>query len=162
MPIRQSEIKDLQSIMDIYAYAREFMRSTGNPNQWINGYPAEELIIQEIKDKHSFVCENETGEIIGTFCFIIGDDPTYSRIENGEWLNNEPYGTIHRLASNDKAKGLFSKCLKWCSARCPNIRADTHHDNKIMRTILEKNGFKECGIIYVANGTPRIAYQKEV
>ena len=146
--------------MEIYDYAREFMCRTGNPNQWINGYPTAELIRQEIENRHSFVCEDETGETVGTFCFILGEDPTYHRIENGTWLNDEPYGTIHRLASNGKTKGLFSQCLAWCSERCPNIRADTYRDNLIMRTAFEKNGFKECGIIYVANGTPRIAYQK--
>ena len=29
-----------------------------------------------------------------------------------------------------------------------------------MRHLLEKNGFKECGIIYVEDGTPRIAFQR--
>ena len=29
-----------------------------------------------------------------------------------------------------------------------------------MQHLLEKNGFTRCGIIHVADGTPRIAYQK--
>ena len=29
-----------------------------------------------------------------------------------------------------------------------------------MQHILEKNGFVSCGTIYVADGSPRIAYQK--
>ena len=41
-----------------------------------------------------------------------------------------------------------------------SLRADTHADNKIMQHLLEKNGFTRCGIIHVADGTPRIAYQK--
>lgn len=161
MDIRQSEIKDLESLMSIYDFARNFMQETGNPNQWINGYPSVELIKQEIEAGHSFICE-EAGEVVGTFCFILGDDPTYHLIENGAWLNDEPYGTIHRLASNGKVKGIFNHCLEWCSTRCKNIRADTYHENHIMQKALLKSGFKECGIIYVANGTPRIAYQKEV
>ena len=40
----------------------------------------------------------------------------------------------------------------------PNIREDTHADNQIMQKLAEKNGFVKCGIIYVKNGTPRIAY----
>lgn len=146
--------------MAIYASARKFMQEHGNPNQWINGYPSEEYILQEINDKHSFVCEDGEGAIVGTFCFIIGEDPTYAHIENGEWLNDAPYGTIHRIASNGKEKGISERCIQWCYAQHNNIRVDTHRENLIMQHILKKNGFKECGIIYVSNGTPRIAYQK--
>lgn len=45
---------------------------------------------------HVVVSDNK---IVGTFVFIIGDEPTYSEIE-GEWINDEPYGTIHRIASD--------------------------------------------------------------
>ena len=162
MTIRQSKIEDLASLMEIFAYARGFMANTGNPNQWINGYPSEELIRQEIEAGHCFICLNEEGKAVGTFCFILGDDPTYSYIEEGAWLNNDPYGTIHRLASNGTEKGVFGACLKWCAARCKNLRADTYCDNHIVQSLLERNGFRRCGIIYIANGTPRIAYQKEV
>ena len=36
----------------------------------------------------------------------------------------------------------------------------THKDNKITRHLIEKNGFAKGGIIYVAVGSPRIAYEK--
>lgn len=160
MNIRASEIKDLNSVMGIYERARRFMQEQGNSNQWINGYPSEELIRQEIGNNHSFVCENENGEIVGTFCFIIGDDPTYTRIDNGKWLNEYLYGTIHRLASSGKEKGISDKCIQWCLTQCKNIRADTHHDNTIMQSILKKHGFEKCGIIYLSDGRPRIAYHK--
>jgi RimJ/RimL family protein N-acetyltransferase len=39
---------------------------------------------------------------------------------------------------------------------------DTHQDNVVMQRILEKLGFTYCGIIFVANGTPRLAYQKKI
>ena len=29
-----------------------------------------------------------------------------------------------------------------------------------IKSVLEKNGFTRCGIIHVADGTPRIAYQR--
>ncbi|WP_455674590.1 GNAT family N-acetyltransferase [Phocaeicola sp.] len=160
MNIRQTEPGDLKAVMAIYDYARTFMQAHGNPNQWINGYPSETYILQEINSKHSFVCENEAGEIIGTFCFIMGEDDTYARIDNGKWLNDDLYGVIHRMASNGKEKGLSDKCIRWCFEQHHNIRVDTHHDNIVMQNILKKNGFTECGIIYTHNGTPRIAYQK--
>ena len=158
--IRHSLPKDLDAIIEIFHYARQFMKEHGNPNQWINGYPSAELILREITNGTNYVCENENGEIIGTFCFIPGEDPTYARIDDGNWLNNEPYYVIHRMATNGKQKGVADACLKWCFEHCNNIRVDTHHDNLVMQNILKKYGFRRCGIIYTHNGTSRIAYQR--
>ena len=160
MQIRPTELKDLPLVMAAYDEARNFMRANGNTTQWIDGYPSEEFIRQEMNDGHSFVCVNEHGEILGTFCFILGDDPTYQTIYEGAWLNDEPYGVIHRLATNGKQKGIAEACLNWCAERCNNIRVDTHRDNLVMQHILVKHGFQQCGIIFVKNGTPRIAFQR--
>lgn len=160
--IRPAGLEDLPLVMEIYDYARAFMRANGNVTQWVNGYPSEELIRQEIQDGHSFVCTDGDGEIVGTFCFILGDDPTYRQIYDGAWLNDEPYGVIHRMGTNGKRKGIAEACLDWSFQHSDNIRVDTHRDNLVMQHILEKNGFKRCGIIYVRDGTERIAYQKIV
>lgn len=160
--IRPAGLEDLPLVMEIYDYARAFMRANGNVTQWVNGYPSEELIRQEIQDGHSFVCTDGDGEIVGTFCFILGDDPTYQQIYDGAWLNDEPYGVIHRMGTNGKRKGIAEACLDWSFQHSDNIRVDTHCDNLVMQHILEKNGFKRCGIIYVRDGTERIAYQKIV
>ncbi|MCD7923501.1 MAG: GNAT family N-acetyltransferase [Bacteroides sp.] len=160
MTIRISQPQDLDALMDIYSYARRFMQAHGNPTQWVNGYPSAELILQEITNRHSYVCEDEKGEIVGTFCFIPGEDPTYARIDDGEWLNDAPYYVIHRMATSGKQKGVAAACLKWCFEQCGNIRVDTHQDNIVMQNILNKYGFRRCGIIYTHNGTPRIAFQK--
>lgn len=42
-----------------------------------------------------------------------------------------------------------------------NLRGDTHERNLPMRRAFERNGFERCGTIWVEDGTPRIAYQKE-
>ena len=42
---------------------------------------------------------DETG-IHGVFALFEGAEPTYAHIEEGEWLNDEPYVTIHRLAGD--------------------------------------------------------------
>lgn len=160
--IRPAGLGDLPLVMEIYDYARAFMRANGNVTQWVNGYPSEELIRQEIQDGHSFVCTDGDGEIVGTFCFILGDDPTYQQIYDGAWLNDEPYGVIHRMGTNGKRKGIAEACLDWSFQHSDNIRVDTHRNNLVMQHILEKNGFKRCGIIYVRDGTERIAYQKIV
>ena len=146
--------------MRIYEYARAQMKINGNPNQWRDTYPPEALIIDDIKNKNSYVIEKDD-VICGVFAFIIGDDPTYQRIE-GQWKNNAPYGTIHRVASSGMMRGVFPVCVEFCEAKISNLRVDTHHDNKIMQHQIEKFGFEKCGIIYIEDGSPRIAYQKAI
>lgn len=159
--IRKSKATDIDNIMDIYEYARLFMKSTGNGNQWINGYPSRELILNDISEGNSYVLIDDADKIVATFFFRIGDDPTYAKIYNGQWLNDTPYGVAHRLAGNGSIKGIADICLQWCFDQCKNIRVDTHRDNKVMQNILCKMGYTECGIIYIANGTERIAFQKQ-
>ncbi|MDL2277952.1 GNAT family N-acetyltransferase [Parabacteroides sp. OttesenSCG-928-G07] len=161
MIIRKAGIKDLNLLMEVYAHARQFMQETGNKNQWINGYPSEEVICNDILSENSYVVLDEkTNELVAVFYFRQGDDPTYAKIYDGEWLNDKPYGVVHRMASAGKMKGIADYCLEWCYGQCANIRVDTHKDNLIMQNILKRNGYRQCGIIYVANGTERIAFQK--
>lgn len=161
MNIRLATKTDLAAIMPIFDKARAFMAANGNSRQWINGYPQQELIEKEIGSGHCYVCTDETQKVVATFCFIKGPDPTYALIEEGNWPNDKPYYVIHRLASDGSHKGIARLCINWCFAQHPCLRADTHEDNHIMQHLLEQNGFERCGIIYVANGTPRIAYQKD-
>lgn len=158
--IREAKETDIACLMKIFDRARMFMAANGNPDQWIDGYPSESLIIREIAAGHCFVICNGMGEPEGTFCFIIGDDPTYSVIENGSWLNNRTYGTIHRLASGGRMRGIGKACIDWCAARIPELRADTHRANLPMQRLLKSNGFLECGIIYTHNGTERLAFHR--
>lgn len=151
---------DLPTVMSIYEYAREQMKLNGNPHQWRDTNPAEAVIINDIKNKNSYVIECDEA-IVGVFTFIIGEDPTYKTIE-GQWKDDGAYGTIHRIASSGIIHGVFDMCLKFCESKISSIRIDTHRDNKIMQHLILKNGFEMCGIIYVADGSPRIAYQKVI
>ena len=157
MTIRQAEEKDFFDILRIYARAREYMTADGNPTQWGKSFPPENLIKDDIREKRNYVVEADGG-VHGVFAFIPGDDPTYARIE-GAWMSDAPYGTIHRIASDGTVKGVFAAAIAFCKSRLSHIRIDTHADNKTMRCAIEKAGFKECGIIRVVDGTPRIAYE---
>ncbi len=159
MQIRNTRLEDLDTVMAIYDHAREYMRQNGNASQWINGYPSRELVIQDIEEQCSYVCVDED-RILCVFRFTKGVDPTYLKIYDGQWLNEEPYGVVHRIASAEHQKGAASFCLDWCFARTGNVRIDTHADNYIMQKLLIKNGYSRCGIIYLENGDPRIAFQK--
>ena len=72
MDIRHSEEKDIARIMEIYEYARDFMKKTRNPKQWgATNWPPEALIRQDVRTGHSYVCE-EDGRVVGTFYFLSG------------------------------------------------------------------------------------------
>lgn len=158
--IRPTVPADLPDVMSIYAIAREQMSRTGNATQWAGSYPAASFIAEEIVAGHSFVCVNEKNELVGTFCLVHGEDPTYAQIYEGQWLNDKPYVTLHRIASAGKEKGLAKYCIDWCFTQHANICVDTHRDNRVMQHILQSMGFNYCGIIYVSNGSERLAYQK--
>ena len=160
LQIRKGSLADLPRLMEIFAYARAFMARSGNPNQWINGYPSEEQIEREIRQGHCFVMvDPEEGGVHATFCFMPGPDPFYGVIEGGAWLDDEPYWVIHRLASDGTRSHIWDQCFRWCHAQQPHLRVDTHPDNRILQHVAEKSGFVRCGIVYVHNGTARIAYQ---
>lgn len=159
MLIRKSTVNDIDRILNIFNMARVYMRANNNPNQWAGNYPGKEHILLDIDNGNSYVGIDEKGQIIMTFAFISGNDPTYNIID-GRWLNNEPYGTIHRIASNGKKGGMLKAASEFCFQKINNIRIDTHKDNLPMLRALENNGFQKCGIIICADGTPRLAFQK--
>ncbi len=149
---------DLDRVLEIYAYARKFMAENGNPHQWGTATPRKALLEEDVEKKQLYVVW-ENGVIHGVFFFFLGEDPTYKKIYEGAWHKNVPYGTIHRIAS-DGSGGIFRACLAYCSSKCDYLRIDTHADNHIMQHVVEKAGFRRCGIIYIADGTPRIAYDR--
>ncbi len=158
--IRKAKIEDLSEILAIYERARRFMAENGNPNQWKNVHPPKDSLVENISEEKLYVLINE--DIIdGVFFFDNGPDPTYEYIE-GNWLNDLPYGVIHRIASSGRTKGVLKECVEYCLTLCDNIKIDTHADNKIMQHSLEKLGFIHCGTIFVPNYGPMKAYQLEV
>lgn len=159
MEIRTSSPSDLAAILKLYEQARVFMDDNGNPDQWGKNYPEVSLIETDMANNTSFVCVSK-GEIVGTFMFGVGEDLTYNQIYQGEWLNDEPYGVIHRITASNQKKGVGTFCLDWCYNQYNNLRIDTHRDNLPMQNLLKKNGFVRCGIIYIENGDERIAFQK--
>ena len=143
---------------ELFACARAYMKKSGNPNQWKNDRPSIKLVINDIAKNNSYVIEDDE-KIVATFACIKGIEPTYLDID-GKWLNDDDYVTIHRVASDGSRRGIFKEIIKYCGKFNRDIRIDTHKDNNTMIQLIEKNGFKYCGIIIVDDGTPRLAYQK--
>ena len=158
MLVRKAVESDYNRIMEIYEIARVFMAKTGNPHQWGDlGYPYPDLIKEDIEEKRLLVItENETVE--GVFFWSLGVDPTYVEID-GHWLNDKPYGVIHRIAGSGRVKGILKTAVEYCLQFCDNIKIDTHVDNTVMQSALEKLGFKYCGMVYLPHGVWMKAYQ---
>ena len=134
------------------------MADSGNPTQWGDHFPPQELLEEDIDSNRLFLYL-VNGELEGVFAFILGPDPTYARIEDGKWLNDTlPYGTIHRVAGDGTVHGLFAACMDFCKRRMSHLRIDTHENNAVMRHLIARHGFLPCGTIYVEDGTPRLAF----
>ena len=158
MEVRPTRPEELGRLEEIYAAARAFMKENGNPGQWGDHHPARAVLEEDVARGQSYVCV-EDGKVVGTFCFFVGEEPTYAVID-GAWPDDAPYGVIHRLASSGKLRGVMGFCAEWALARCPVLRVDTHESNTTMRTAMARLGFTECGTIILEDKTPRIAFQK--
>ena len=165
--IREARPTDMADIMKVMDAAKRIMRQSGNMHQWGEGYPSEAVIMADIERDGGFAIEEDDGEhqssgkIVGYFAFLASPEPTYARIYEGKWLDDEqPYHVVHRIGSYPDVHGIFSCIMDFCFAHDNNIRIDTHRDNHIMQHKIEKHEFTYCGIIYLANGDERLAYQK--
>ena len=146
--------------MKVLSEAKKIMRSDGNMNQWTGGYPSEEIVLSDISRGYGFMVE-DGGKVVGYFACIPSPEPTYAKIYEGKWLEDSlPYHVVHRIGSLPNAHGVFKSIMDWCFEKDPNIRIDTHRDNKIMQHNILKEGFTYCGIIYLESGDERLAYQK--
>ena len=159
MEMRKTTLADLDEVMTIYKKARQFMRAHNNPTQWLGGKPTREQIEEDIAQGTSYVCTNND-KIAGVLCFFIGTDLTYTEIEDGNWLSDDTYAVVHRIASSGEFKGAGTFMMEWAFEQFSNVRIDTHEDNYVMQNMLKKLGYTYCGIIHLENGDPRLAYQK--
>ena len=158
MTIRKATLTDIPQMMEIFAVARRFMAATGNPHQWAPTYPSAQQLTADVMSGDSYVCL-EGGRMVATFVLRGGNDPTYDVIYDGAWPNDNPYATIHRIASSGEVKGIFAAAMAYALQRYSTIRIDTHRDNKVMQHAVEKVGFEYCGIIHCWNGDERLAFQ---
>ena len=155
--IRHATAEDLDILDEIYENARKFMASHGNPNQWVNGHPNRQDLMEELEKNQLYVIIKED-VIQASFVFFEHDDPTYSYIE-GKWCNDEDYVVVHKVATRNLMRGMGTEIMNYAKSKHKDVRIDTHQDNVYMQNVLKKNGFVRTGIIYLENGAPRIAFQ---
>lgn len=160
--------KDIDRVMVILGEARSSIGKLGI-DQWQYGYPSRDIIKADVVKGISYIVKDENDEILGTFCLKEDEEPTYREIYDGAWLNRGASFALHRIALCDKArgKGIAAQIISFICQKCRDggvgsVKVDTHQGNIPMRKMLEKNGFVYCGIIHLATGEERVAYEKTV
>ncbi len=103
--IREARAEDIPQLMPVFDAARQIMRQSGNTSQWVNGYPSEDVVRNDLARHGGFVIEDD-GQLVGYFAFLPSPEPTYAQICEGAWLDDESYYVIHRLASLPDVHGI--------------------------------------------------------
>ena len=165
LALRYTKLEDIERVMEIIKQAQQYFKEKGI-NQWQNGYPNAKVIENDIKNGHSFVLI-KNNEIVGTIAISFEGEATYNKIFEGAWKSNDNYAVIHRIAVDHELKGigLSSEMIKQTELMCNkksvgSIKVDTHEVNQAMQRSLIKNGFDYCGVIYLADGSKRVAFEK--
>ncbi|MGI6623301.1 MAG: GNAT family N-acetyltransferase [Clostridiaceae bacterium] len=167
MIFRQAENKDIDRIFEIIKQAQEYLRQKGI-DQWQDNYPNLDIIKNDIENKECYVLQIND-DIIATVVLSFKGEKSYNKIFEGKWILDKPYAVIHRIAVDNKYKGMrfSSVIMKHIENICLekniySIRVDTHQDNESMVKMLNNNGFTYCGIIYLESGSRRIAFEKNL
>ncbi len=165
MNFRKSNENDINKIMEMIEEAKEYFKSN-NIDQWQDGYPNYQVILDDINKGYSFVfIENDN--IVASVAVSFEGKNTYDKIYEGQWLSIQSYCVIHRLVVDSRLKGngISSKIIKKIEEIClenniHSIKIDTHKENLSMQKLLKKNNFSYCGIIYLESKAPRVAFEK--
>lgn len=167
MEFRKADSTDIPAVMAIIGQAQAYLREHGI-DQWQNHYPNAATIRRDIERKNSYVLQKD-GKAVATVAVSFDGEKTYDRIYEGEWMSRGPYAVIHRIAVDDRWKGLglFSLIVRHVEGLCrsrgvPCVRVDTHEKNRSMQSALKKNSFQYCGVICLDDGSKRIAFEKAV
>ena len=162
MIFRKATIDDADAVSRIYDLARESLKRNGIP-QWQEGVPGRSTFLQDVKDGNSYVIEDQ-GAVIATIQ-VIDNEPYYDNII-GEWKEQSNM-VAHRVAVKVGCRhdGIGTKLIEEAEKIAiahgrKSLRLDTHEKNFKMRGMLEKNGFKNVGVVHLPNGDPRLAYEK--
>lgn len=165
MHLRKSTLADSESIMKIIAQAQAYFKAQGI-NQWQHNYPNIKVIQEDIRNESSYVLIKES-EVVATAVLTFTRETSYEVVYEGQWLSDQPYGVIHRIAVDQDLKGLglSSMIMKEMESICldegiHSLRVDTHEENRSMQKLIQKNGFIYCGYIYLSDGAKRMIFEK--
>lgn len=161
MEIRLAFPNEVDAIMQLIEEAKKCLAEAGS-TQWQNGYPNEEVIIDDIISGQAYVALDE-GDLLAYAAVTKSPEEAYEAIYDGNWEGKEAeYLVFHRIAvaSDVQGQGVAQTFLEGLIEGFDYVdfRSDTHAKNKTMQHIFEKLGFKQVGRVQVDG--ERLAYQK--
>ena len=158
MQIRHTTTDDIDTVLRMYDHSRTIMRANGNTVQWV-GYPTRDDVAADVACGASRIIESN-GRPVGTFAVVPGVEPTYGLIEHGRWIDTSTaYATVHRMAKTADGHNIGTTAFAYAKQQCDHLRLDTHASNTAMRHMADIEGFVYCGIVYMSDGSPRVAYE---
>lgn len=164
--LRVAEISELPRAMDLIDQAKRYLKEQG-VDQWQKGYPDEACLRGDLAGRKGYFMVDENGGIAAYMCVDFDGEPAYDGLK-GEWKTGESrdYAVVHRLAvdGSRRGKGLAGRAFALVEQLCADrqvlsIRVDTDADNRIMRRVMDRNGFEYCGVIRFDN-SDKIAFEK--
>jgi GNAT superfamily N-acetyltransferase len=165
MDYRVAAQEDLPRIMDVIRQTQAAFKAAGI-DQWQNGYPSDEVILDDILNIRTRVVTHRE-RVIATVSTSFNNEPTYREVYNGRWLTDDAYMVAHRLAVDPlyRQYGIAGHIFDQEEARAVHsgvfsFKVDTHMDNLPMRRFLEKRRFRLCGFVIIRDGSKRLAYEK--
>ena len=161
MEIRLAFPNEVDVIMQVMEDAKKSLAAAGS-DQWQNGYPNADVIIDDIISGQAYVALEE-GELLAYAAVTKSPEVAYEDIYEGNWQAGESeYLVFHRIAvaADIQGQGVAQTFLEGLIEEFDylDFRSDTHAENKVMQHIFEKLGFKRVGKVPVDG--ERLAYQK--
>lgn len=158
MLIRSANRDDVAEIMNIVRSAQQALKELGI-DQWQNGYPASEVICDDISRGVGYVACAEDGAVVGYEAVVLTGEEAYEQIADSEWNTPDRYVVVHRLCVSGNARrcGVAMALMSFAGKHAQKydihaFRIDTHKGNVRMLSLLDKLGFKRVGIVHYDSG----------
>ena len=146
---RQAQSCETDRIMQIIRQAQARMHAAGS-RQWQDGYPAPGHISADIGRNRGYVLCKPGVEgplsVIAYGAVVFDGEPAYDAID-GQWLTDEPYVLVHRIAVADgeRGRGVAAEFLHRVETLAQErgvkaFRIDTNFDNQTMLAAARTHG----------------------
>ena len=158
MLIRQAIDQDIESILRIVRSAQLSLSELGI-DQWQDGYPSREVIVDDINHGVGYVACTESGAVVGYEAIVLTGEEAYTQIAENKWHTSNNYVAVHRLCvlGESRRKGIAIELMNFAGNYAlknsiSDFRIDTHEGNIRMLALLNKLGFKHVGTIRYDSG----------
>jgi ribosomal protein S18 acetylase RimI-like enzyme len=137
-------------------------------DQWQDGYPRRENIISDIVDGVGWVVVDDDDNAIGYAAIPLTGEEAYLQLQDDDWHTSSHYVVVHRLCvdGTTRRRGVAMQLMSHAitlarEAGLDGFRIDTHRGNIRMLSLVEKLGFKYCGVVRYDSGE-RLAFDLNI